>query len=452
MTNERTSSSVSRRGFLATGGTLAAAATLWTPGAVHAAENSTIKIVLVGCGGRGSGAIRQALKADPQTKVWAVADAFEDRAKNIVQSLKQIAENGELGKDQVDVTPERVFVGLDAYQKAIDTLSPGDVVILATPPAFRPLHFEYAVGKDLHVFAEKPVAVDVPGLNKIREIGKIAAKKGLKVAVGLNNRHYLRTEETIKAIHDGKLGDIVTCWVYRSQQPHRLGPVGDFTPLQHQIRNIFCYDWLTGSFIVDALIHNLDICCWAKQQWPVAAQGVGGRIARTDKDQLIDFGAIEYIFADGKKMMLQTRTMPNVWHFFQANIQGTQGCTQVGEGVRDPRIYKGFDMVSNKREVIWEPTTPNYDSYQKEHDRFFDAIRKDIAWNEIERSVEATYVAVLGRMAMETGQYITAEKGWTSKFQYAPNVASLTMDGDSPVMPDKDGNYFMPIPGQFNFS
>ncbi len=448
---------ISRRLFLAKG-TLATSASVLASAAilqggeapkaappVHAGETNVLKVVLVGCGGRGSGAIMQALTADKNIKLWAVADAFSDRANNIVAAMKKEFPN------QVEVSPERIFVGLDGYKKAIDTLGKGDVVILATPPAFRPLHFEYAVSKDLNIFAEKPVAVDVPGLRRIMAANKVAKEKGLHVAVGLNNRHYPRTEETIKAIHDGKLGDIITCWVYRSQQSHRLQPIGTYTPLQHQLRNIFCFDWTSGGFIVDALIHNLDICCWAKNEWPVAAQGVGGRISRQYKDQLIDIGAIEYTFADGKKLMLQTRTMPSVWHFFQANIQGSKGSTQVGEGVREPRIYAGFDMVSPSRKSIWEPKSEHYNSYQKEHDVFFEAIRQSKPYNEMDRSVQATFVAIFGRTVMQTGQRLTADEVWKSKYEFAPQIDKLTIDGPSPVMPDAKGDYFIPIPGDFKF-
>lgn len=444
----------SRRNFLKNSGILSAAATLplINPvGKVHAGEKNKIKVAIVGCGGRGSGALRQALAADPNTVFWAAADAFEAKASNMVNALEAAAQN----KDQIQVTPDRIFHGLDGYKKAIDSLDPGDVIILATPPVFRPLHFEYAVKKGLNIFAEKPLAVDVPGLLKIREANQIAMKKNLKVAVGLNNRHYPRTEATVQAIHDGKLGEILSCWVYRCQHIHDLGamPEGE-SPLKFQLKHIFNYDWLTGSFIVDALIHNIDICCWAKNDYPVEVQGVGGRISRKAKDDMLDIASIEYIFKDGKRLMVQARTMRNVWQFFQANIQGSLGSTQVGEGVRDPRIYAGFDMISPNRKEIWKPDTgiKHFDSYQREHDVFFESIRKNENKNEIEYGIMATFVAIMGRIAIQTGKRLSADQIWKSKFEYAPNVDKLTIDGDSPVMPDKDGNYFIPIPGVFPFT
>ncbi|MDO5582345.1 MAG: Gfo/Idh/MocA family oxidoreductase [Planctomycetia bacterium] len=444
----------SRRDFLKSSGIVSAAAALPLVGAssrVHAGENNKIKVAIVGCGGRGSGALRQALAADPNTVFWAAADAFEMKAKNMVSALEAAAQN----KDQIQVTPDRIFHGLDGYKKAIDSLGPGDVIILATPPVFRPLHFEYAVKKGVHIFAEKPLAVDIPGLLKIREANKIAIEKNLRVAVGLNNRHYPRTEATIQAIHDGKLGEILACWVYRCQHIHDLAPMpAGETPLTFQLKHIFNYDWLTGSFLVDALIHNIDICCWAKNDYPVEVQGVGGRISRDAPDDMLDIAAIEYIFKDGKRLMVQARTMRNVWHFFQANIQGSLGSTQVGEGVRDPRIYAGFDMISSNRKEIWKPDTgiKHFDSYQREHDLFFESIRKNENKNEIEYGIMATFVAIMGRMAMHTGKRLSADQVWKSKFQYAPNVDKLTIESDSPVMPDKDGKYFVPIPGIFEFT
>ena len=440
------SSENGRRRFLATSGVLGAVAAGNIP-KVHAGHTDMIKIAIVGCGNRGTGALRQALAADPQTKLWSVADAFSVKASRMVEAMKETAENPE----RIAVTPERTFSGLDAYQKAIDSLDAGDVVILSTPPAFRPLHFEYAVKKGVNIFAEKPLAVDIPGLRRLSAANTLAKEKGLKIAVGLNNRHYLRTEETIRAIHDGVLGEIYSCWVYRCQSHRGLKPQGNLTPLQHQITNIFNFDWTCGGFIVDGMIHNIDVCCWAKNDWPVEAQGIGGRISRKEKDQRPDVIAVEYVFRDGKKLMIQGRSMNNVWQYFQSNIQGSKGCTQVGEGVRDPRIYAGFDMNSSSRKVIWEPKSPNIDSYQKEHDRFFEAIRQDKTWNEVDRGVQATFTAIMGRIVYQTGARLSADQVWASKEELTPGVDHYTIDGPSPLMPDADGNYFVPIPGNFKF-
>jgi len=441
----------SRRNFLKQSTVLAAAGTVAVSGlvpAVHAAENNTIKIALIGCGGRGRGAGIQALSADPNVKLWAVSDAFPERSLEGARMLKNEFENRERGH-AVDVPPERAFGDLDGYKKAMDTLDPGDVVLLCTPPAFRPIQYAYAVEKGLNVFAEKPVAVDIPGLKSLQETNIKAREKGLKVGVGLNNRHYFRTEETIKALQEGVLGDLFAFHVYRCHNAHGLGNRGSATPLQHQLRRIFNFNWLTGGFIVDALIHNLDICCWAAQQLPVAALGMGGRLFRRDQDDLIDNANVQYTFPDGKIMYMYTVTMQNTWNGFRAIIHGAKGSAVLGEGVGDPRFYEQW---SGQGRAFWQPESRGNDSYQTEHDRLFKAIRDNAEWNELDYGISATFTAILGRMATETGQRVTAEEAWASTFQYAPNVEDLRMSHDSPVMPDADGNYAIPRPGRATLS
>ena len=240
-------SNVSRRSFLKSTGLLTTAAALPSLSSsprVHAAENNTIKIAWIGCGGRGNGAIRQALNADPNTKLYAVADAFEHRANSAVQGVIDTH-----GEDRVDCK-DRVFHDLNGYRQAIDCLDDGDVVVLTTPQGFRPITFEYAAThkKHINIFAEKPLGVDIPGLKRLQAANEVAKKKGIQVGVGLNNRHYLRTEETVNAIRDGKLGDVLTTWVYRLQGPHMLNLHEGYSDLQNEISNIFCFDWTSGGF------------------------------------------------------------------------------------------------------------------------------------------------------------------------------------------------------------
>ena len=413
---------------------------------VHAAENNMLKIALIGCGGRGRGAALQALSADPNVKFWSVADVFPDKSQGAVELLKNEFKKREK-EYMVDISPERTFDGFDAYKRTMDTLSPGDVVLLATPPAFRPLHYAYAIEKGLHVFAEKPLAVDIPGLKSYQEPNKKAKAKNLKVAVGLNNRHYFRTEEAIKAIHDGKLGELYAFFVYRCQPPAGRTNGSTEPPLQHQLRRIFRYNWLTGSFIVDALIHNLDICCWAKQQLPVAALGMGGRLFRRDKDELLDNAQVQYTFPDGKKMLMYTVRMENTWTGFRTVIHGSKGCAILGEGVIDPKFYEDWNDEPTGK-PFWIPQSPKNTSHQTELDRFFQAIRENKEWNELDYGIDATFTSILGRMAIETGNRVTTEEAWASTFQYAPNIAELTLDGDSPIMPDENGNYRIPHPGK----
>ena len=453
--NRNAFSGTSRRDFLKTSGIVAAGTLLATQTAprVHAQESNTIKIALVGCGGRGGGAVRQALAADPNVELWAVADTFQDKSFGMAGALKADLENKDQAK-KFAVADDRRFVGFDAYKKAMDTLDKGDVVLLTTPPGFRPLHFEYAVEKGLNIFAEKPVAVDIPGLKWLQESNKKAKEKGLKVGVGLNNRHYLRTAETVKAIQDGQIGDVISTFVYRMHPPHRVSPVGDRTPLEQQLRNIFCFNWTTGGFIVDALIHNLDICCWAMGKGddaniPVACQGYGGRTIRTDKDELMDMSLCDFSFADGRKMTMHTKCIPNTWESFCGIVHGAKGSAVLGEGVGDPKMFSDYNADKNRRSgAIWTPSSPGNDSYQTEHDRLFKAIRDDQPWNEMDRGIGATFVPILGRMAVDTGQFVTAEMAWSSTYECVKDVANMTFDTPAPVLPDENGNYSMPIPGQ----
>ena len=453
-----TFSDTSRRDFLKTSGILAAGTILATQAVprVHAAESNIIKVAIVGCGGRGSGAVRQALNADANVVLWSLADTFQDKTDGMATALKVDLENRDQAK-KFDVAEDRRFVGFDAYKKAMDSLDPGDVVLLTTPPAFRPLHFAYAVEKGLNVFAEKPVAVDIPGLRWLQESNKLAKEKGLKVAVGLNNRHYFRTEETIAAIHDGKIGEVISTFVYRMQGAGGIRQPGNRTPLEQQLRNIFSFTWTSGGFIVDALIHNLDICCWSMGQgadakMPVACQGYGGRVLRRAPDERIDTALCEFIFDDGRKMTMHAKCFPNTWGCFQGVVHGTKGSAVVGEQVNDPKMFADYNALKDRRQgAIWTPTSQGNDSYQTEHDRFFKAIREDQPWNEMDRGIGATFVPILGRMAVDTGQYVTTDMAWSSTFKYVDDIANMSFDKPAPVLPDENGDYAHPIPGQTVF-
>lgn len=447
---DQTKTNRSRRDFLKTTGFIAAGAMLSTAGTplVHGKESERVlKIAAIGCGGRGRGAITQALEADPKVVLWSVSDAFEDRSNAGVNQAKAAMQASNT-PEKVDVADERKFFGLDSYKKAMDALEPGDVVLLCTPPAFRPLHYAYAVEKNLNIFAEKPVAVDIPGLKKLQEANKIALDKGLKVGVGLNNRHYDRTAETIKAIHDGKIGDVIGSFVYRCENAHGFRGGKDQNPLEVQLRHIFCFNWTSGGFIVDALIHNLDICCWAMGSLPVAAQGQGGRLLRKAQDQLIDHAAIDYRFADGRRLTMYTQTIPNCWHNFEAVIHGTKGSAVLGEGVGEPKFFEDYNANrNNNRGVVWKASSPGNNSYQTEHDRLFKAIRENKAWNEMEIGIDATFTPILGRMALESGKMVTAEEAWKSTTEQCPNIENLSFDGPFPLVPNENGDYPQPIPG-----
>jgi predicted dehydrogenase len=410
------------------------------PARVLAREDQSIPIALVGCGGRGTGAANQALNTKGPTRLVAMADVFADRLKKSIDLLNQDH------SAQLAVPPDRQFLGLDAHKKAIDAVAPGGVVLLATPPAFRPSHVEYAVEKGCHVFMEKSFAVDGPGIRRILRAGEEAKKKNLKIAGGLMSRHYRPLEEAVAQIHRGVIGDVITCYAYRMHSPVGFNArVPGESELAHQIRNYSNFTWLNGSFILDWLIHNLDVCCWAKDAWPVSCQGQGGRQVRTLPDQLFDHEMVEYTFPDGTRLVAQGRHMDQCWGFFGDVIHGTKGCAVLGEGVKEPRIYRGHRP--DPRKVVWKYRGQPCDHYQAEHDRLFEAIRKDQPYNEAERCAHAALVGIMGRMAIDSGKEVTWEEALNSNRELAPGLEKLTMTSPAPVMPDPQGRYPVAMPG-----
>jgi predicted dehydrogenase len=406
----------------------------------HAGEEHTLPIALVGCGGRGTGAATQALSTKGPTRLVAMADVFEDRLRTSFDLLNQNH------SPQLAVPPDHRFLGMDAYRKAIDCVAPGGVVLLATPPAFRPIHVEYAVAKGCHVFMEKSFAVDGPGVRRILKAGEEAGKKGLKIAGGLMSRHYQPLVEAVDQIHRGAIGEVITCYAYRMHSPVGFIPKSpDQTELAHQIRNYSNFTWLNGSFLLDWLIHNLDVCCWAKDAWPISCQGQGGRQVRKDADQLFDHYLVEYTFPDGTRLIAEGRHMDQCWGFFGDVIHGATGCAVLGEGVTDPRLYKGHQPTASN--LIWKYKGAPSHHYQVEHDLLFEAIRQDKPYNEAKRSAYAALVGIMGRMAAESGKLVTWDEAMRSNLELAPGLDALTLDSPPPVRPDKSGNYPIAMPG-----
>jgi predicted dehydrogenase len=408
---------------------------------VHAAEDNTIKVAIVGCGGRGRGAVVEALSTEGPTKLVATGDFFADRAASCVELVAHQRPN------QVDVPQERQFAGLDCSKQAIDAVGPGGVVLLTTPPAFRPLHVEYASEKGVNIFMEKSFAVDAPGYRRILKAGELASEKNLKIASGLMSRHSFPLDAAMEKIHDGLIGDLVTCWAYRKHGAVGLTPrQPNESELAHQIRNYSNFTWVNGSFLLDWLIHNLDVCCWAKNALPVSAQGQGGRSTRTEKDQLFDHYAVEYRFGDGSTLFAQGRHVNNCWGFFGCKLHGTKGSAILGEGISRPKIYKSWQTTAENE--IWEHTGAFNNFYQTEHDKLFAAIRSDTPYNEAERSANSTMVGILGLMAVETGEEITWDDAIKSNVELAPGLDTMTMDSPAPVTADENGNYPIAVPGQ----
>jgi hypothetical protein len=286
-----------------------------------------------------------------------------------------------------------------------------------------------------------------PGVRRVLKAGEEATKKNLKIAGGLMSRHYKPLEEAVRQVHEGVIGEVITCWAYREH-----GPVGfrprrpDMNELAHHIQNYSCFTWMNGSFILDWLIHNIDVCCWVKDAWPVSAQGQGGRQVRDQPDQLFDHYAVEYTFDDGKRLIAQGRHMANCWGFFGDVIHGSAGSAVLGEGIKESRIYKTHQQSADN--LIWQYEGPPSNPYQVEHDRLFKAIRQDTPYNETERCAYAALVGIMGRMAAESGKQITWEQALNSNVELFPGLEQVTsLDAPAPVEPDAQGNYPTAMPG-----
>lgn len=434
----------SRRRFLANSGSVAAGAALAGVAIphVHAAENNTIKLALIGCGGRGCGAVGDALAATGgPVKVHAMADLFEPRLKGAHERLaKQFP-------DKIDAPPERRFLGFDAYRKAIDTLGPGDVVILTTSSAFRPLHFEYAVGKGVNVFMEKSFAVDSPGARRLLKAAEVSEKKNLKVGCGFMWRHSQGRQETIRRIHDGAIGDVHTLRIYRVHGPVHCGPLPKgANELVFQLQRPVCFNWTTGGFFIDWHCHNVDVACWAKNAWPVSAQGMGGR-CYPQAGNNFDHYTVEYTFADGAKLFAFSRHMANCWQTYSDYAHGSKGSALLMAALGQPRckIYKSQRMVDE--EVVWKYEENEPSPYRVEWQVLLDAIRQDRPHNEARRAGEADVVALMGRTAVHTGKMVTWDEQLKSNFEYVKDIDHMSFDTPAPIQAGPDGIYPAPQPG-----
>ena len=444
------SSGLSRRDLLKTSGTAAAVAAVSNmvlPKA-YAAENNTIQLALVGCGGRGTGAAGNALSVENgQTKLVAMADVFESK-----QSTSYNAISNKHG-DKVDVPDDRRYIGFEAYKQAMDCLSPGDVVILATPPAFRWVHFTYAIEKGLNVFMEKPVTVDGPASRRMLELYEKSLAKNLKVGVGLMCRHCEARGELFERIQAGELGEIQLLRAYRMVGPtgSAFAPANDgsLSEVLYQIRHFHGFLWASGGAYSDFLIHNVDESCWMKNAWPVEAKASGGRHYRGEYvDQNFDTYSVEYTFADGTKLYLEGRCMVGCHQEFASYAHGTKGSAVISTSAHYPaksRIYKNQNMI--KENQVWAYPQPENNPYQLEWNHLIDAIRNDRPYNEVKRGVEASLVTSMGRMAAHTGKIVTYDQILNSDHEFAPNADQLTDDGPAPLQKDPNGRYPVPAPG-----
>ena len=456
--NELNSNSTSRRDFIKQTGTLAAASAFVGMAVpyVHGAENSTLQVALVGCGGRGTDAAGNALSVKGGgTKLVAMADVFPEKLP-----AKQAALSKQFG-EKVDVPTDRRFSGFDAYKKAMDCLNKGDIVILTTPPAFRWVHFTYAIEKGLNVFMEKPVTVDGPGSRRMLKLAEAAKAKNLKVGVGLNSRHARALQQLAERVHDGAIGDIILERGYRMHGPaaffNSLPKPGGITDLMYQIQRFHSFIWASGGNYNDFYIHIIDHLSWMKNAWPVKAQALGGKHYKHDPngiqfvDQNFDTYSVEYTYADGTKFFFDGRCMTGCNDNFSSYIHGTKGSAIVsksGDCGAPSSIYKGQTPTGSDR--IWVSEVPKGEEnwYQNEWNDLMDAIRNDKPYNEVERGVIVSTVSSMGRMAAHTGQETTYEDMLNCEFEMAPGIDKFTADSPAPVLPDANGRYPVPQPGQ----
>lgn len=401
--------------------------------AVHAQGSDTVKIALVGCGGRGSGAAAQALSTEGNVKLVAMADAFSDRLNS---SYKEIAAKHEA---KMEVPDDNKFTGFDGYKDAIKL---ADVVILATPPGFRPIHFEEAIKQGKHVFMEKPVAIDAAGVKRVLAAAEEAKKKNLKVGVGLQRHHQLGYIETMKRLHDGAIGEIVAARCYWNDGGVWVKDrIPGETEMQYQMRNWYYFVWLSGDHICEQHIHNLDVINWAKNSYPVKCHGMGGRQVRTGKQygEIFDHHAVEYEYEDGSRMFSQCRHIRGCWSSVSEHLIGTKGKCDVG-GHRITGA-NAWNMSREERESGKNP-------YQQEHDNLFAAIRADKPFNEAFNGAMSSLTAVMGRLATYTGKVIDREEVLAAGNAIVPN--EYQWDGTPPTLPDENGFYPIAIPGATN--
>jgi myo-inositol 2-dehydrogenase/D-chiro-inositol 1-dehydrogenase len=415
-----------RREFMKAGALVTAATLLPGMASAQGSAGKEIKVALIGCGGRGTGAASQSLNV-PGTKLVAMADAFEDNLKKAHDSLQKQF------KERVDVPAERRFVGFDAFKKATDA---ADLVLLCSSPGFRPAHFEYAVQQGKHVFMEKPVAVDGPGIRKVIEAAKAADAKNLKVVCGLQ-RHYQNTYlETLEQIKAGLIGDIVNMQVYWSgggvwTRERNEG----MTEMEYQMRNWFYFNWICGDHICEQHIHNIDVGNWFKDSHPVKAVGIGGRTKRIGKDfgEIFDHHYVEYTYADGTIMNSQCKHWNGTWSKVAETIIGTKGTATAG-------VIK--DLTGK---IIWRFSGKNNNPYQTEHDVLIQHILENKPINNAHYTAASTLSAIMGRMATYSGQEITWEQALNSDLDTMPKVLAWNAD-PGPKM-GSDGLYPAPIPG-----
>lgn len=415
-----------RRDFLKTGTTVAMAGTLGLnlsmSAGLYAAGNEILKVGLVGCGGRGTGAAREALKADPQTRMVALADAFPEQIEGSITSLKGVKEIG----DRVVVDSDFKFTGLEAYQQLIDAV---DVVVLASPPGFRPYHLRYAVEKGKHIFTEKPMATDAPGVRSVMDTVAMAKEKNLALVAGFCWRYDYARRELFQRIHDGQIGDVVAIYGTYLTSPVKPMPPADTRPagmsdLEWMIRNWYNFTWLSGDGLVEQAIHTVDWLAWTMKDEPaVSCTAVGGRQIPAHGGNIYDHIEVNYLWENGVRGFLSQRQIAGCHNENNLYVLGTKGTGNItGRGV--------FITGANE----WKYSGPGNNMYQTEHDEFFASIRSGKPINDGDRMCKSTLLGIMGRMAGYTGQQVTWEMALNSQEELVPDLKDFSAELKTPPM------------------
>jgi predicted dehydrogenase len=415
---------LARRDFLKATGTLGGAMVAGFPAILSGAPAANaLKVGLVGCGGRGTGAASEALKADDYAELTAVADVFPEKIESSLAELRRA------DASKVKVEPSRQFVGLDAFQKVID--SGVDVVVLATPPGFRPMHLRAAVNAGKHVFSEKPAGTDAPGVRSVLESAKIAQQKGLSLVAGFCWRYSNYIRDTFEQIHGGAIGDVVAYYATYYTSPVKPMPPASEQPagmsdVEWQVKNWYNFSWLCGDSLVEQAVHSADKIAWAMQDKPpVSCVAVGGRQIPAEGGNIYDHFEVSYVYPNGMRAFLASRQIENCYNENADYIIGSKGTCTIGRGP-NPRITgeKGWTFQGSR-----------VDMYQAEHDALFASIRQGKPINNGERLATSTLLAIMGRMAAYTGQQVTWEQAMNSQERLFPEKIEWNMSHPVPPLP-----------------
>ena len=429
-----------RRDFLKTSTVAAAGAALSTLAltpSVHAAGSDTIKVGLIGCGGRGSGAAENVLQSAPNVEIVAIGDVFKAKTDGLRNHLTRWIANDKTAKElgnKVDLPPERCFVGVDAYEKVIS--SPANYIILATPPGFRPPHIQAVVAAKKNLFTEKPTGVDGAGIRKVLDAYEKAKEAGLHIAAGTQRRHQAGYIETIKRVHDGAIGDIVSMRCFWNQGPiwfRKRSELADMgvpdSDLAYQLHNWYHFLWVCGDHICEQHIHNLDVCNWAMNSHPKQVFGVGGRAQLPSGNpnvvgNIFDHFMLDYEYPKGVHMMSMCRQMNGC----DGNMRGVGGVSEALAGAKgtcqaDAYVISGKSAFSRRGQK---------DPYVQEHTDLIESIRKNQPLNELKNVAESTLTAIMGRMAAYTGKVVSWDQALNSKDDTMPHKLTWDMKIDTP--------------------